>query len=48
MTMLIKNGTVISPTGRSPADVLVDGEQIVALLAPGSGALGDVEQSAIG
>jgi dihydropyrimidinase len=36
MTMLIKGGTVISATGADPADVLVDGERIVALLAPGS------------
>ncbi len=36
MTMLIKGGTVISATGADLADVLVDGEKIVALLAPGS------------
>ena len=36
MTILIKNGTVISSTGADPADVLVDGEHIVAVLAPGS------------
>lgn len=35
MTLLIANGTVISATGRAAADVLVDGERIVALLAPG-------------
>ena len=32
---LIANGTLISTTGASPADVLVDGETIVAVLAPG-------------
>ncbi|MFW2381523.1 MAG: dihydropyrimidinase [Acidimicrobiales bacterium] len=36
MTMLIKGGTVVSATGADPADVLVDGEKVVALLAPGS------------
>jgi dihydropyrimidinase len=46
MTTLIKNGTVISATGSSEQDVLVDGETIVALLAPGSQALGDVAGSA--
>jgi dihydropyrimidinase len=36
MTLLIKNGTVVSATGRSAIDVLIDGERIVALLQPGS------------
>ncbi len=40
MTVLIKGGTVISPTGSTAADVLVDGERIVAVLEPGSTALG--------
>lgn len=40
MTTLIKNGTVVNATGATPADVLVDGETIVALLSPGSTALG--------
>src|SRR5690606_2542394 len=39
-TTLITGGTVVSSTGRSEADVLVDGEQIVAVLAPGSKLLG--------
>jgi len=39
-TMLITGGTVVSSTGRSLADVLVDGEKIVAVLAPGSSLLG--------
>jgi dihydropyrimidinase len=46
MTTLIRNGTVVSATGSSEQDVLVDGETIVALLAPGSQALGDVAASA--
>ncbi|MTD53017.1 dihydropyrimidinase [Amycolatopsis pithecellobii] len=36
MTTLIKGGTVVSSTGSSPADVLVEGERIAAVLAPGS------------
>ncbi|WNM24230.1 dihydropyrimidinase [Demequina capsici] len=39
-TTLIKGGTVVSATGRVLADVLVDGESIVAVLAPGSTSLG--------
>ncbi|MCH7789379.1 MAG: dihydropyrimidinase, partial [Acidobacteria bacterium] len=34
MTILIKNGTVISSTGAEPAEVLVDGERVVAVLSP--------------
>jgi dihydropyrimidinase len=40
MTTLITNGTVVGPTGATAADVLVDGERIVALVEPGSTALG--------
>ncbi|MET0162802.1 MAG: dihydropyrimidinase [Microbacteriaceae bacterium] len=40
MKTLIINGTVVSATGRSQADVLIDGETIVAVLAPGSVLLG--------
>jgi len=36
MTIYIKGGTVISATGAEAADVLVDGEIIVAVLQPGS------------
>ena len=36
MSLLIKGGTVVSATGVQPMDVLVDGETITALLAPGS------------
>lgn len=39
-TTLITGGTVVNATGRGAADVLVDGETIVALLAPGSTVLG--------
>ena len=39
-TTLITGGTVVSATGRAQADVLVDGETIVAVLAPGSQLLG--------
>ncbi len=35
-TVLISGGTVVSSTGSSLQDVLVDGERIVALLAPGA------------
>jgi dihydropyrimidinase len=34
--ILISGGTVVSPTGTQEAEVLVDGERIVALAAPGS------------
>src|SRR3954464_6485245 len=43
MTTLIKGGTVVSASGSSAADVLVDGETIVAVLAPGSTALGPIQ-----
>src|SRR5215207_6724961 len=39
-TTLIKGGTVVSATGRTEADVVIDGETIVALVSPGSTALG--------
>ncbi len=40
MTILIQGGTVVSSTGRTEADVLIDGERVVAVLAPGSTLLG--------
>jgi dihydropyrimidinase len=40
VTTLIHGGTVVSSTGASRQDVLVDGEKIVAVLAPGSKVLG--------
>jgi dihydropyrimidinase len=36
MSLLIQGGTVVSPAGAVPADVLVEGEQISALAVPGS------------
>ena len=36
MTILISGGTVVSATGSAPADILIDGERIAALLEPGS------------
>lgn len=35
MSLLITGGTVVGPTGRYPADVLVEGQTIAALFAPG-------------
>jgi dihydropyrimidinase len=40
MTTLITNGTVVSASGPVDMDVLVDGEQIAALVRPGATALG--------
>ena len=37
-TTLIQGGTVISAVGRREADVLIDGESVVAVLAPGQAA----------
>ena len=46
MKTLIKNGTVVSATGTAVADVLIDGETIAAVLAPGSTLLGfDLEHN---
>jgi dihydropyrimidinase len=43
---LIKNGTVVNATGTANADVLIDGETIAAVLAPGSTLLGfDIERN---
>jgi dihydropyrimidinase len=47
MTTLIKGGTVVSSTGSSRQDVVIDGDTIAALLAPGTLALGDVAGSAV-
>jgi len=47
VTILVKNGTVVSPTGAIAADVLIDGERIVALVEPGTTKLGvDLEATA--
>jgi dihydropyrimidinase len=40
MKTLIRNGTVVNSTGTASADVLIDGETIAAVLAPGSRLLG--------
>ena len=40
MITLIKNGTVVNATGTAAADVLIDGQTIAAVLAPGSTLLG--------
>ena len=40
-TLLIKNGTVVGPSGAVPADVLVDGEKIVSLSVPGTAVTAD-------
>ena len=46
MKTLIKNGTVVNSTGIAAADVLIDGETIAAVLAPGSTLLGfDIENN---
>jgi dihydropyrimidinase len=36
MRTLIKNGTVVTHAGRVGADVLIDGEKVVAMAAPSS------------
>jgi dihydropyrimidinase len=47
MTILIKNGSVVSSTGVIPADVLIDGETNAAVIAPGDTSLGaNLEASA--
>jgi len=47
MTILIKNGTVVTAQGSTQADVLIDGERIAAVLAPGESTLGaNLEASA--
>jgi len=46
MTTLFKGGTVITTTGADPAEVLVDGEKIVALLQPGSSPAETAERGA--
>ncbi|HEY6593807.1 MAG TPA: dihydropyrimidinase [Asanoa sp.] len=43
MTLLITGGTVVTPSGTAPADVLVEGETIAAILAPGTGPTDTVE-----
>jgi len=38
-SILVENGTVVTAAGNVAADVLIDGERIAALLAPGTGEL---------
>jgi len=46
MKTLIKNGTVVNSTGTASADVLIDGETVAAVVAPGSRLLGfDLENN---
>jgi dihydropyrimidinase len=40
VTTFIHGGTVVSPVSAQPMDVLIDGETVVALLAPGDTSLG--------
>jgi dihydropyrimidinase len=40
VTTFIHGGTVVGPVSAQPLDVLIDGERIVALLAPGDASLG--------
>jgi dihydropyrimidinase len=47
VTTLIKGGTVVSSTGSSLQDVLVEGETIAALLAPGSAVAASVAAEAV-
>lgn len=37
MTVLVRGGTVVNATGAAPADVLIEGEKVVALADPASG-----------
>ncbi|MFL6062685.1 MAG: dihydropyrimidinase [Marmoricola sp.] len=46
-TLLIRNGTIVNATGTASADVLVDGEKIVALIAPGTTPLGAIEADTV-
>ena len=46
-TTLIKNGTVVNATGTAAAVVLIDGETIAAVLAPGSVLLGHDLQGSV-
>lgn len=45
-TKLISGGTIVSATGADPADVLIDGDTIVAVLSPGSSLAVAAAQSA--
>jgi dihydropyrimidinase len=47
VTILISGGTVVSATGSARHDVLIDGETIAALIAPGSTALGAIRADSV-
>lgn len=47
MTTLIHGGQVVSPQGATAADVLIDGETISAVLAPGTAALLGVQADTV-
>jgi dihydropyrimidinase len=47
MTTLITGGTVISAAGTARQDVLIDGESIAAVLAPGSQLLGTINADTV-
>jgi dihydropyrimidinase len=47
MSVLITGGTVVSSTGSSLQDVLIDGETIAAILAPGSNTLGPINADTV-
>ena len=46
MTTLISGGTIVSAVGRRSGDVLIDGESITAILAPGQAAALGIEADA--
>ena len=46
MTTLIKGGTVVSATGADPAEVIIEGEKVVAVAAPGSAIATSAESGA--
>jgi len=48
MSILIKGGTVVTATGATAADVLIDGETVSALLAPGTEVTADTVIDAAG
>jgi allantoinase len=48
MRLLVRGGTLVSPSGRRKADVLCDGEQIAAVLATGEAVQADDEIDAAG
>lgn len=47
MRTMITNGTVVNTTGRVAADLLIDGETVAAVLAPGTELLGSDTRSSV-